>query len=113
MSEHAEYNVVRKDLNNIRAATLKPFNEGWAQPTWEEVRSVLVIAGKHVGKDKLTGKQAANLVGVNPRQVRKWTAPPDSSNFAPIPYAPWRLLIEFCGIADKVNTDTLSMVADR
>jgi len=112
MSEQAKYNVTRKDLNNIRAATLLPYNEGWEQPTFEEVRAVIALAGQHIGKEKLTGKQIANLVGVNPRNVRKWTAPPETSNHIAMPYAAWRLLVIFCGIEKNITIDMLDQVAE-
>lgn len=112
MSESAQYKVARKDLARIRSATLLPFGQGYEPPTPDEVRALLVIAGHVAGKDKLTGSEAAQLVGVNPRNVRKWTAPCDSSNHVQIPYAAWRLLLLHAGIVDLELLDPASQAAD-
>lgn len=100
--QHAVYKVKRKDLKGIRGATLLEFDQGWEPPTPEEVRLLIEYAGRCAGKDKLTGGEVAALTGVNPRNVRKWTAPEDSSNYVKIPYAPWRLLLLHTGVVPLV-----------
>ena len=111
MSDSAQYTVKRKDLNGIRNTTMNLFNSGWTQPTPEEVRELIVLLGQKIGADKLTGSQIANLVGLkDSRNVRKWTAPAGSSNYAKIPYAVWRLMLSYAGIVD---TDLLSAIKDK
>lgn len=96
--EHKSYEVVRQDLGGIRSETLNDYNIGWEQPTPGEVRILIEYMGQLVGKNKLTGQEIADLVGVNSRNVRKWTAPETTSNFTRIPYAAWRLLLLHAGI---------------
>ena len=62
-------------------------------PQWRDVRAVMQQIG-------LTGSQVANLVGVQPRTVRKWVSPPDTANHNPIPYAAWRLLLIAARLAE-------------
>lgn len=69
----------------IRDETLRPY-EHWQQPTGMEVRSVLKTAG-------LTGSEAANIVGVNSRTIRKWTGEEQR-----IPYSAWAILVESAGL---------------
>jgi len=71
---------------NIRLECLKPA-ERWAQPTGEEVREVLRLAG-------FTGARAAQALGLGEkggRTVRRWL-----SEDSAISYANWALL---CGMA--------------
>lgn len=73
---------------NIRPECLKPA-ESCAQPTGEEVREVLRLAG-------FTGGQAAKALGLGPqgdRTIRRWVG----AN-TPIPYAAWALLCDFAGL---------------
>lgn len=42
-------------------------------------------------RHKLTGRAIAEIVGVNPRTVRKWLSP-QGKHHAPMPYAASRLL---------------------
>lgn len=111
MSESASYTVKRKDLKDIRNTTLNLYHAGWVQPTPEEVRALIVILGESIHCEKLTGSQVAALVGLkDSRNVRKWTAPIDSSNYTKIPYAVWRLLLVYAGIVkadlnDAINTE--------
>lgn len=70
---------------NIRAECLRPA-EHWAQPTGDEVREVLRLAG-------LSGGGAAKALGLGTgggRTVRRWI-----SEDSPIPYAAWALLCHF------------------
>lgn len=101
MSESASYTVKRKDLHGIRNTTLDLYGTGWAQPTPEEVRALIVLLGEKTGREKLSGSQVARLAGIkDARTVRKWTAPIDAKNYTPIPYAVWRLLLVYGGIVD-------------
>lgn len=74
---------------NIRLECLRPAADGWAQPTGEEVREVLRLAG-------FSGSQAAKALGLGlkgDRTVRRWIGE-DSA----IPYAGWAVLCDFAGI---------------
>ncbi len=74
---------------NIRLECLRPANDGWEQPTGEEIREVMRIAG-------FTGAQAAKALGLGAkgdRTVRRWIGQ-DSA----IPYAAWALLCDFAGL---------------
>lgn len=71
----------------IRRECLMPFADGWQQPSPEEVRAVLRMAG-------LTGSEASRLLGVSDgRTVRRWTG-----GDAPIPFAAWAMLCEVAGL---------------
>lgn len=68
-------------------ATLLPFEDpGFIAPTHVDVRAI-------TQRYMLTGSTVARITGVSPRTVRKWLAPPDAVNCAPMPYAAWRLLL--------------------
>lgn len=72
----------------IRSACLQAAAQ-WAQPTGEEIREVLRLAG-------FTGGHAARALGLGlkgDRTVRRWIGG-DSS----IPYAAWALLCDFAGL---------------
>jgi hypothetical protein len=63
--------------------------ERWAQPTGEEVREVLRMAG-------LSGGRAAKMLGLGSqgdRTIRRWVG-----EDTPIPYAAWALLCDFAGL---------------
>lgn len=110
MSESVRYTVNRKDLDGIRNTTLCLFNDGWTQPTPEEVRALIVLLGESIDLAKLSGSQVAALTGVkDPRNVRKWTAPEDSNNFAKIPYSAWRLLLVYGGIVNADLEDAINI----
>lgn len=87
---------------NISPETLNKPNNGWVRPTPLEVRALIVYLGAQQGKEKLTGSEIANIVGADPRSIRRWTAPVDSSNSKNIPYAAWRLLLLSAGLVDVV-----------
>lgn len=73
---------------NIRPECLRAANDGWQQPTGEEVRQILRLA-------KLTGSHAAKVLGLGnkgDRTVRRW-----SGGESDIPYAAWALLCDFAG----------------
>jgi hypothetical protein len=59
-------------------------------PNPEELRDFL-------RRHEFTGADAARLVGVGPRTVRHWTAPPTQSNARSIPWAAWTLLRLYTG----------------
>ena len=74
---------------NIRLECLRPAAAGWQQPTGEEIREVLRLAG-------FTGGSAAKALGLGAkgdRTVRRWIGQ-DSE----IPYAAWALLCDFAGL---------------
>lgn len=110
--EHAPYNAILKKPP-IRAATLKPYDDGYQTPTPEEVRAMIVYCGQVVGKDKLTGSEVAAIVGVEDhRSVRRWTAPIEEKGHRDILYAPWRLLCQFAGLVECIKGESLAKVAD-
>jgi hypothetical protein len=69
----------------IRDGCFQPYGEKWLQPTADEVREILQLA-------ELTGSRAGLLLGVNGRQIRRWTGE-DSQ----IPYAAWAILCDVAG----------------
>ena len=73
---------------NVRLECLKPA-ERWTQPTGEEVKVVLKLAG-------LSGAEAARKLGLGEkggRTVRRWTG-----DEVKVPYAVWALLCAFAGL---------------
>jgi hypothetical protein len=66
----------------------------YQHPTPDEVKTAIKSAG-------LTGEEIALLTGVKGRTVRKWQAPMDTSNYAPMPYSAWRLLLLETGMVDN------------
>jgi hypothetical protein len=78
-----------------KPASLLPFPDpSFVAPTHLDIRAVT----QHY---KLTGAAVAQLTGVLPRTVRKWLAPPEVANHAPIPYAAWRLLLIEVGLVSR------------
>jgi hypothetical protein len=74
--------IYGSDQTPIRSECLRPFDEGWEQPTPAEVRRILKAAS-------LTGAEAARLLGISDgRTIRRWTG-----GDAPIPYAAWAILV--------------------
>jgi hypothetical protein len=59
-------------------------------PNSEQLREFL----KH---HNLTGGEAARLVGVDPRTVRKWTAYEGADNKRAIPWSAWTLMRFYVG----------------
>ena len=73
---------------SIRLECLKSA-ESWAQPTGEEVRAVLHLAG-------FTGGKAAEVLGLGSkgdRTIRRWVG-----EDTPIPYPAWALLCCYAGL---------------
>lgn len=74
---------------NIRLECLRPANDGWLQPTGDEIREVLKLAG-------LSGAEAASFLGLGDaggRTVRRWGARDTN-----ISYANWALLCDKAGL---------------
>lgn len=83
--EHPKYSTGNKQSINP-SALLRRSEPGYQHPTWEDVRALKEISGE-------TGGDLARRVDVDPRQWRRWTAPPNANNSGSIPYAAWRLLL--------------------
>lgn len=79
-------NLIEACELGIRVETLTSYSENWPTPTASEVRIILKLAD-------LTGSQAANVIGVNSRTVRKWTGDERA-----IPYSSWAILVSKAGI---------------
>jgi hypothetical protein len=78
-------------------ATLLPFHDpAFTAPSHNDVRAV-------TQRYSLTGSALARVTGVTPRTVRKWLAPPEVENHAPMPYAAWRLLLIEAGIVKPLG----------
>lgn len=75
--------------HSIRAGCLRPA-DAWVQPTGEEVREVLRLAG-------LSGGAAAKFLGLSEktggRTIRRWVSDPTD-----MPYAVWALLCDRAGL---------------
>jgi hypothetical protein len=83
------------DHPNIRFECLRPA-EGWSQPSGEEIREVLKLAG-------FTGGKAAKALGLGTkgdRTVRRWIGEESQ-----IPYAAWALLCNFAGLGEIWKSD--------
>jgi hypothetical protein len=77
----------KKHVIEIRPECLLPADHGWQQPTAEEVKAVLKVAG-------MTGGAASKFLGMhNNRAVRRWTGGDDQ-----IPYSAWALLCAVAGL---------------
>lgn len=75
----------------IRPECLCPATHGWEQPTGDEVREVLRLAGFTAGE----AESVLGLKKVGGRTVRRWIS--GESN---IPFAAWALLCEFAGFGE-------------
>ena len=80
----------KKVIDGVRPETLYKTDDGFLQPSADEVREVLRLA-------ELTGAAAGVLTGVNSRTVRKW-----SGGETAIPYAAWRLLCQYVGLVEPI-----------
>lgn len=74
----------------------------YKSPTPQEVDAVIRLAG-------LSQRKAALLVGVRNTEkgsptIRRWKAPKESDQHREIPYAAWRLLLEYSGISTVGDT---------
>lgn len=75
-------------MSRPRLATLKRFDApGYKPPDRDDLRAVM-------RRLDMNANQVAALVGLlHGRAVQRWLAEPTSKTWAPIPYAPWRLLL--------------------
>jgi len=80
---------VRQELALDRPGLFEPYASDWSPPTAAEFRELLRVAG-------LSGSEAGTLVGVDSRKIRKWAG----GEKADIPYAVWRLLSIYAGLAE-------------
>ena len=78
---------VRKELALDRPGLFAEYSSGWKEPSAAEFRELLRVAG-------LAGSEAALLVGVEGRKIRKWAGGEGHP-----PYAVWRLLSIYAGLA--------------
>lgn len=75
-------------------ALLRYTDDGYQPPDFADIRALKERSDK-------TGNELANLIGVNARQFRRWTAPPDAANASTMPYAAWRLLLIELEVLEK------------
>ena len=80
---------VRQELALDRPGLFEPYARDWTPPTAAEFRELLRVAD-------LSGSEAGMLVGVDSRKIRKWA----SAEKADMPYAVWRLLSIYAGLAE-------------
>jgi hypothetical protein len=74
---------------DVRPDCLLPADQGWQQPTPDEVRAVLKAAD-------MTGGSASKFLGLsNTRVIRRWTGGDDQ-----IPYSAWALLCAAAGLGN-------------
>lgn len=67
---------------SVRPECLLPHALGWMQPTVQEVEAVIEKTG-------LNKTQIAQMLGLQPRQVRRWT---EAGKPIDIPYSAWAIL---------------------
>lgn len=79
---------VRRELALDRPGLFDQYTPDWQPPSVAEFRELLRVAG-------LSGSQAGLLVGVEQRRIRKW-----AGGEGDVPYAAWRLLSIYAGLAD-------------
>jgi len=74
---------------DVRPDCLLPADQGWQQPTPDEVRAILKAAD-------MTGGRASKFLGLsNTRVIRRWTGGDDQ-----IPYSAWALLCAAAGLGN-------------
>ena len=79
---------VRRELALDRPGLFDQYGPDWQEPSAAEFRELLRVAG-------LSGSRAGLLVGVEHRKIRKW-----AGGEGEVPYAVWRLLSIYAGLAD-------------
>ena len=79
---------VRQELALDRPGLFEAYAPGWQPPSVAEFRELLRVAD-------LSASKAGLLVGVEGRKIRKW-----ASGDGEVPYAVWRLLSIYVGLAD-------------
>lgn len=72
----------------IRPECLLPHALGWEQPTVQEVETLIEKTG-------LNKTRTAQLLGLQPRQVRRWT---EAGKPIDIPYSAWAILCVEAGL---------------
>lgn len=80
---------VRQELALDRPGLFDPYARDWTAPTAAEFRELLRVAD-------LSASEAGMLVGVDSRKIRKWAG----DEKADMPYAVWRLLSIYAGLAE-------------
>jgi hypothetical protein len=84
---------VRQELALNRPGLFDAYAPGWSPPTSDEFRELLRVA-------RLTAGQAGMLVGVSQPKVRRWIGGDGEP-----PYAVWRLLSIYAGLAEAPKVD--------
>lgn len=84
---------VRQELALDRPGLFDAYAPGWAPPTVAEFRELLRVAD-------LSGSRAGLLVGVSSDTIRKW-----AGGKGEVPYAVWRLLSIYAGLAEPAQRD--------
>lgn len=79
---------VRQELSLDRPGLFDAYAPGWQAPSVAEFRELMRVA-------ELSASQAGMLVGVDGRKIRKW-----AGGDGDVPYAVWRLLSIYAGLAD-------------
>ena len=79
---------VRQELALDRPGLFEAYAPGWQPPSVAEFRELLRVAD-------LSASKAGLLVGVEGRKIRKW-----AGGDGDVPYAVWRLLSIYAGLAD-------------
>lgn len=91
--------VMLKAFTN-RACALPKTNNAYKEPTPEEVKTLIKLAGwSQTDTAKLTG------VSFNPKKgsttVRRWQTAKEKPEYRVIPYAAWRLMLISAGVVDQ------------
>lgn len=77
-----------------------PFNHpDYAPPSSEEVRSLLDLVG--LSQRKVAILTGATWTEKGSTTVRKWKAKEDVKEYRQIPYAAWRMLLEYAQVATQ------------
>ena len=91
-------------LDQLKAlpSTLPYCHPNYKSPTPSEVDAVIRLGG-------LSQRQAALVTGVRNTvkgspTIRRWKSHKDSEQHREIPYAAWRLLLEYVGVASSEQT---------
>lgn len=93
-------------LERLKASpSVLPYSHpDYEPPTPEEVSFVIAVAELSQRKAALVTGAQANVKGS--ATIRRWKTPSTSESHRPIPYAAWRLLLEYAGIASTDETRT-------
>jgi hypothetical protein len=59
---------------------------------------------------ELTGAEAARIVGIDSRSIRRYTAPPDQEGARQLPWAIWMLLRLYVG---EISIEEYRALADK